>query len=429
MGDLTPNLVKRGLKKLFKERTKFVGHNLKYDFTLLYRNGIEPPAVCFDTLLAAHDCYGDLDFFNLPFLAQKLLGRKIKAYKDIVPKEKTFMELPFDEMKEHACSDAEVALQLYRFLEKELKDQKIDQQFEERTMPLARTLLNLEKVGVPVDGKQLKQIRSRLVDGMLETKKRVSDGIGSEIDLDSQKEISTLMREKLGLRETLGRKSLTQSLLEQLASHHPLLKLVAEYKRSGIQLRRVDSIIKAIRRGRVFPLFSQTRGHDGRISSTDPDLFADDGLEGLCDCIGDEAAVWIQDRKRSLELAQQASGDLALKKDRAGPGQINQFMNGQTIMDGLDHDDLLLMVLIGESSDCLSTRFLIDRLTVYNIVQILGIQYQKVFRYIADSKAQGLKRGYVERDGMRRYFDGFWSSSIEKQNKAQVLACRWLLQY
>jgi hypothetical protein len=207
------------------------------------------------------------------------------------------------------------------------------------------------------------------------------------------------------------------------------LKLVAEYKRSGIQLRRVDSIIKAIRRGRVYPLFSQTRNHDGRISSTDPDLFADDGLEGLCDCIGGEAAVWIQDRRRSLEMAQQASGDLALKKDMAGPGQINQFMKCQAIMDGLDHDDLLLRVLIGESSDCLSTRFLIDRLTVYNIVQVLGTQYQEVFRYIADSKAQGLKRGYVERDGMRRYFDGFWSSSIEKRNKAQVLACRWLLQY
>ena len=31
--------------------------------------------------------------------------------------------------------------------------------------------------------------------------------------------------------------------------------------------------------------------------------------------------------------------------------------------------------------------------------------------------------------GMRRYFDGLKSSSIEKRNKAQVLSCRWLLQY
>jgi DNA polymerase I len=427
MGDLTPNVVRRGLRRLFKERTMFVGHNLKYDFTLLRRNAIEPPSVCFDTLLAAYDCYGDLDFFNLPFLAQKLLGRKIKAYKDIVPKEKTFLELPFEEMKEHACTDADVALQLHTFLEKEMKDRIIDQQFDERTMPLARTLLKLEKDGTPVNGARLEQLRSRLVDGMLKLKKHVSDGIGNEIDLDSQKEISVLMTEKLGLREVLGRRSLTQSLIEQFAPQQPLLKLVAEYKRRGKQLRRVESIIKAIRRGRVYPLFSQTR--DGRISSTDPDLFADDGLERLCDCIGGEPAVWLQDKRRSLDQVQQASGDLTLKRDRTGPGQLNLFMKSQAIMAGVDHEDLLLRVLIGESSHRLSTRFLVDRLTVNNIVYVLGARYPRVFHYVADARAQGLKQGYVEREGLRRYFDGFGSSSMEKRNMAQVLACRWLLQY
>jgi DNA polymerase I-like protein with 3'-5' exonuclease and polymerase domains len=427
MGDLTPNVVRRGLRRLFKERTMFVGHNLKYDFTLLRRNAIEPPSVCFDTLLAAYDCYGDLDFFNLPFLAQKLLGRKIKAYKDIVPKEKTFLELPLEEMKEHACTDADVALQLHTFLGKEMKDRKIDQQFDEQTMPLARTLLKLEKDGTPVDGARLELLRSRLVDGMLELKKHVSGGIGSEIDLDSQKEISILMTEKLGLGELLGRKSLTQSSIEQFAPQQPLLKLVVEYKRRGKQLRRVESIIKAIRRGRVYPLFSQTR--DGRISSTDPDLFADDGLERLCDCIGGEPAVWLQDKRRSLDQIQQASGDLTLKRDRTGPGQLNLFMKGQAIMDSVDHDELLLRVLIGESSPRLSTRFLVDRLTINNIVHVLGARYPRVFHHVADARAQGLKQGYVERDGLRRYFDGFWSSNMEKRNMAQVLACRWLLQY
>jgi DNA polymerase-1 len=247
MGDLTPDVVRRGLKKLFKERTRFVGHNLKYDFTLLHRNGIDPPAAFFDTLLAAHDCFGDLDFFNLPFLAQKLLERKIKGYKDIVPREKTFLELPFDEMKEHACTDAGTALQLYTVLERQLKNRKINQQFEERTMPLASTLLNLENEGVPVDRKRLEQLRSRLAGEIREAKRRVSDSIGSEVELDSQVDISTMMRGKLGLREVLGGRVLTQSLLEQLAAKRPLLKLVVEYKRIGKQLKRVESIIKEIR--------------------------------------------------------------------------------------------------------------------------------------------------------------------------------------
>jgi DNA polymerase-1 len=139
-------------------------------------------------------CAGDLDFFNLPFLAERFLGDKIKAYKDIAPKGRTFLELPFEEMKEHA--GAEVALQLHGFLESAMNERKIDQQFEERTLPLALTLHKVEKDGIHVDRKRLEQLRSRLEDSMLESKRCVSDGIGSEISLNSQDEISALMSEK-----------------------------------------------------------------------------------------------------------------------------------------------------------------------------------------------------------------------------------------
>jgi hypothetical protein len=138
--------------------------------------------------------------------------------------------------------------------------------------------------------------------------------------------------------------------------------------------------------------------------------------------------VWFQDKKRSLDLIEQASGDQVLKKDRSGPLRLN-LLKGQTIMSGVNHDELLLRVLIGESLHRLSTRFLMDRLTVSSIVHALGTRYTKSFRYLADSRAQGLKLGYVEREGIRPYFKGFGSSNIEKRNKAQLLASRWLLQY
>jgi hypothetical protein len=429
MGDLTPNVVQRGLKNLFRESVTFVGHNLKYDFMLLHRNAMEPPDSYFDTLLAASDCYGDLDFLNLPFLARRFLGQKIKAYKDIVPNERTFLELPFEEMMEHACADADVALQLHTFLERELKDRKIDQQFEERTMPLEHALLKLERDGIPVDGNRLQHLRCQLTNNMLELKRRVSNGVGSEIDLDSLEEIAVLMGEKVRLRERAGRKRFTQSLLEQLASRQPLLKLAVQYRRIGQQVRRVESIIKAIRCGRVFPLLSQIRSSDGRISSSDPDIFADDGLEQLRECVDGESALWLPNRRRSLDLAQQMSGDLNLKRDRMGPADLNLFMTCQPIMNGIDHDDMLLRVLIGESPHRLSTRFLVDQLAVNNIVHALSTRYPMVFRYLADAKTQGLKRGYVEREGLRRYLSGFGSSSIEKRNAAQVRACRWLLRF
>ena len=151
------------------------------------------------------------------------------------------------------------------------------------------------------------------------------------------------------------------------------MKLVVEYKRRGKQLRRVESIIKAIRRGRVYPLFSQTQTMAGYHRPI-PIYLLMMGLSSLCDCIGGEPAVWLQDKRRSLDRVQQASGDLVLKRDRTGPGQLNLFMKGQAIMAGVDHDDLLLRVLIGESSHRLSTRFLVDRLTVNNIVHVFGGQ-------------------------------------------------------
>ncbi len=60
----------------------------------------------------------DWDFFNLGFLAEKLLGKRIKRYNDIVRKDQTFLDLPFKEMKDHGCQDADFALQLYEHLDK-----------------------------------------------------------------------------------------------------------------------------------------------------------------------------------------------------------------------------------------------------------------------------------------------------------------------
>jgi DNA polymerase I-like protein with 3'-5' exonuclease and polymerase domains len=70
-----------------------------------------------------------------------------------------------------------------------------------------------------------------------------------------------------------------------------------------------------------------------------------------------------------------------------------------------------------------------DRLTVSSIVHALTNRYPKLFEYFDKLKAQGLKKGYVNRDGIRRYLYGLRSANLEKRNKAQLLACRWLLDY
>ena len=79
-------------------------------------------------MLAAYDCYGDWEFFNLGFLAERLLGRRIKSYGEIVDKHQTFLDLPLKEMRDHACQDADVARQLHSVLDNELRKRRIREQ-------------------------------------------------------------------------------------------------------------------------------------------------------------------------------------------------------------------------------------------------------------------------------------------------------------
>ena len=68
---IEPELIKRRLRRLFTGSTKFVGHNLKYDYVLLRRHGITIKNVFFDTMLAAFECFGDWEFFNLSAVTRK----------------------------------------------------------------------------------------------------------------------------------------------------------------------------------------------------------------------------------------------------------------------------------------------------------------------------------------------------------------------
>jgi DNA polymerase I-like protein with 3'-5' exonuclease and polymerase domains len=52
---------------------------------------------------------------------RKLVGRKIKRYKDIVGEGQRLLDVPFNESLEHACADADMTLRLYYRLQEELE--------------------------------------------------------------------------------------------------------------------------------------------------------------------------------------------------------------------------------------------------------------------------------------------------------------------
>jgi DNA polymerase I len=189
--------VLRFLKRICESDVNFIGHNIKYDYLLLRRNGIRINCVHFDTMLAAYDCHGDWDFFNLRDLAQTFLHEKIKSYSDLVAQDSTLLDVPFKELVNHACGDADMTMRLYPILLAELGDRNITGQYYDQTIRLVKQLGELEFQGVPADLSKIDTIRRHFSVRASGLKDEICKTVGKAFDLDSEKDLSTVLKEAI----------------------------------------------------------------------------------------------------------------------------------------------------------------------------------------------------------------------------------------
>jgi DNA polymerase III epsilon subunit-like protein len=423
-----PELIEARLRRLFEGSTKFVGHNVKFDYVLLRRHGITINNVFFDTMLAAYECFGDWEFFNLGALARKLLGKDIKRYRDIVGEGETLLDLPFVEVVRHACMDSDTTLQLYHRLQVELEKRSLWKQFSSKTMASLRTLADKECSGVRLNMRAVNRRREALSEEVSTLRRAVRAEAGKEFDVDSLTEITNVLRDVSGLREQMGRMRLTLSRLEELAGVHNLPRLIVKYGRAQKLVRHMDAICRSVKGGRVFPIFSQIRWQHGGVSSTDPRMCEPDGpLES--EAVNDKAVrERMEDRNRSLEILQQAAGDKALKRDLRAWAKHPSPISADAIVRNLDQRDLLLSTAIGLSDAALCRRFLVDRVTVAAIRQTIEARYVKLFTWLDTWQRDTVTKGFGYHDGARKYLEGLKSSDINKKQKAVRSAVEWLIR-
>ena len=423
-----PELIKLRLRRLFKGSTKFVGHNVKFDYVLLRRHGITIKNVFFDTMLAAFECFGDWEFFNLGAVTRKLLGKEIKRYRDIVGEGETLLDLPFDDVLSHACTDCDMTLRLYHRLKDELEKRGLWKQFTSQTMASLRTLADKESTGVRLNMRAVERRRRALSEASAALRSAVLAEAGKEFDVDSLTEITNVLREGSALSQQMRRMRLNLSQLEELASVHNLPRLIVKYRRIHKLLSQMDAICKAVKGGRVFPIFSQVRLRSGSLSSTDPRMCDPDGPLDPGSVIDKAVRERMVDRNRSLGILLRVTGDEALKRDLRGWANDSSLTRDNITARNLDQIEFLLFTVIGRSDAALCRRFLIDRATVTAIRQMLVTRYVKLFTWLDIYREGAATNGFVSHDGARKYFDGLKSSDVNKKHAALRSAVEWLIQ-
>ena len=422
----SPLDVHGALRRILGSGVRFVGHNIKYDYVLLRRNNLTINHMYFDTMLAAHECYGDLDSWSLGYLAERMLGRHVQAYRELVNKDETFLDLPQEVVVRHACADVDATLALYRKLVKELERRGVAHQYRNETFPLVTILGDWELAGVSIDTSKLRSIRQLVLNRLEKIRAAVFKDTGTVFDLDSNEELWDALEGITSLKRMLPARGSGRILaLERAACSHPIAKNVVIYKRLRKELRIVDSVAAAVREGRVYPLFSQVRTGYNMLTSEKPSIFDCVADNRLNSCFRGRLRGFFRDRRKAIGRLRELTGDHDIEKATfaQSAGEIRR------VIADLGSEELLLTLAVGVSDTQLSKEYLIDRLTASQVRHEFQGRYPRVFEWASRYRNACAVRGFAADDGRVRHLDGLRSSNIARRENACSTAVRWLLRY
>ncbi len=269
------------LKPLLEDpKLKKVGQNIKYDLIVLRNEGINLQGVAFDTMLASYILNPSGRRHNMDDLARDYLGHTTIKYKEVVgtaSKEIGFDEVDVERATEYAAEDADITWRLYEKLSPLLKggDLKL---FLDLELPLIEVLAEMEIHGMKLDPKHLQKLSKTIQKKIEEHKKKIYSLAGEEFNINSPKQLSVILFEKLGLptvKKIKSGYSTDVSVLEQLAQEHDLPEVILTYRQLGkLKSTYVDALQEEIfsKTGRVHTSFNQTVAATGRLSSSNPNL-------------------------------------------------------------------------------------------------------------------------------------------------------------
>jgi DNA polymerase-1 len=248
------------LKSIFEDsKITKITHDIKAMLVALDQDKVTVAGSLFDVMLAAYLLDPAKTNFSLEELSWEYLGASINAELDSVAK-------------------ADIIYRLKPVLEEKLREKKLWDLFLKVEMPLAVVLAKMELIGVKIDTKVLKELSIKLQARIQELIKKIYKISGEEFNINSPKQLSHILFEKLNLpvvKKTKTGASTDEEVLKKLAAKHELPAMLLEYRQLvKLTSTYIDALPQLInpKTGRVHTSFNQTGTETGRLSSSNPNL-------------------------------------------------------------------------------------------------------------------------------------------------------------
>jgi DNA polymerase-1 len=261
-----------------------IGHNLKFDLSILAEQGIDVAGHCYDTMLA-HALIDPEQRHNLDTLSEDFLQYTTIRFSELVPDVKKGQPIDYSSVKpqalaDYAIEDADVTLQLWELFKTKLEESGQAKVFYEIETPLLPVLVAMEREGILMNESTLAETGKSL-EGHIETlRDSINAAAGHEFNLNSPKQLGEILFDELKLVEKpkktkTGQYATNEQVLSSLAPKHPIVADILEYRQlTKLKSTYIDALPNSIDpvSGRVHTNYGQVQTSTGRLSSNDPNL-------------------------------------------------------------------------------------------------------------------------------------------------------------
>lgn len=257
------------------------GQNLKYDWIIMKRLGVELRGIGFDTMIASYLVNPIKRNHNLDDISLEYLGIRKISIESLIgtgKKQISMAEAPLDKVAEYAAEDADCVFRLTAILRQKLKEHDLEKLFSEVELPLAVVLAKIEMNGVNLDLKFLKELSENAGEDLERLTRTIHQEAGEEFNVDSPKQLADILFQKMrlpALKKTKTGYSTDVSVLEKLSLSYELPKMILEYReKAKLKSTYLDALPEMVNPEThlVHTSYNQTTTVTGRLSSSEPNL-------------------------------------------------------------------------------------------------------------------------------------------------------------
>ncbi len=271
------------LKPLLEDRSVLkVAQNLKYDWLVLARYGIEI-APYDDTMLMSYVLDAGRGPHGMDPLSEKWLGHTPITFDDVTGKGKariTFDRVPLDRATAYAAEDADVTLRLWQVLKPRLAAEGMATVYETLERPMVPVLAAMERRGIAIDRGMLSRLSGEFAQAAAGLEAGIHELAGQPFNIGSPKQLGDILFGVMGLpgaaKTATGAWATGASILEDLAEQgyelpqrildwRQLTKLRSTYTDALPTYQHKDT-------ARVHTSYALAATTTGRLSSSEPNL-------------------------------------------------------------------------------------------------------------------------------------------------------------